>query len=333
MSASNSYNPGNNVVMKNYLFMMTTAAKAAIDTSIEMRRQSGKLNLNELSTQDVKDEVSKYKSRLDDIHRIALREAKKHAKRRLASSGVNEYVSEDHDSDESNTPQKRVSKKRPRFDLTKYVPQKTGKRVSADSDLIEMCEELVTHLNDKYGNANNEYKLVDSERSTLIKIVRISKGQEFTHCLIGKSEFDRTRQQKVKEPNDHNVVRSETVEEDDNVVHNLYNSKDEIVKSFKAETVKKGDVLRANAKGGSAIPVPAIRGNVMTDIADVKARLSKQGIQTMPVTDEGNEESSASDVEEEVDEHTTPAVEVEGDAEDADADDADADDADAEEDV
>jgi hypothetical protein len=308
MSGSNSYNPANNLVMKNYLFMMTTAAKAAIDTSIEMRRQSGKLKLSELSSQDVKEEVSKYKSRLDDIHRIALREAKAHAKRCLSSSEVSDNVSDDNDNEDISPPQKRAARKRPRFDLTKFVPQKTAKRVTAENDVIESCQEVVKFLNEKYGNDNNEYKLVDSERSTLIKISRITKGTEYTYCLIGKSEFDRNRQQKVKEPSVHDISRTETVNEENHVVHNLYNAKDELVKSFKAETVHKGDILRANAKGGSAIPVPAIRGNIMTDIEEVKARLSKQGIQITPVTENANEDSSEAEVEAEAE------VEVEAEA-------------------
>lgn len=290
MSASNSYNPSNNVVMKNYLFMMTTAAKAAIDTSIEMRRRTGKLNVKGLSNQDVKEEVSKYKRRLDDIHRIALREAKKHAKRRLSATGTD--MGSEHDSEESSPPQKRVKRKRPRFDLSKYVSQKSAKRASAESDILELCEQIVQFLNDKYGAGTTEYKVVDSNKATMIKITRTTKGKEFTHCLIGKYEFDRTRQQKVKDAGTGEITRTETVQEEDHVVYNLYNDKDQLVKSFKGETVRKGDVLRANAKGGSAIPVPAIKGNIIDDIEDVKSRLSKQGIQNMPVEDDEDHESS-----------------------------------------
>ena len=83
---------------------MSTAAKGAIDTSVEMRMKTGKLNVSGLSNQEIKDEISKYKKTFDDIHRIVLRQAKKHAKRVLASNEVDM----DDDSDEPSPPIKRV---------------------------------------------------------------------------------------------------------------------------------------------------------------------------------------------------------------------------------
>lgn len=280
--------------LKQYALLMTTAAKGAIDSSIEMRRKTNKLNVKGLSTQDVKDEVSKYKSSLDHVHTLVLDEAKRYAKSLLKSDRLG---MEDEGSEEmSESPKVQKKRKRPRTDLSQFVSQKTAKRAVAEDDVLELVDQVVEFLNDKYGNDNNSYKKVDTNKATVIKIIRTTDGEDFTHTLIGKYSFDRKREQKPKNGATGEIVSVETEDQGDYTLIKCLNEDKELVTMFKNETIKKGDVLRANAKGGSACPVPSIRGNIIDDMEDVLSRLSKQGVQTMVVKDV-EDESSASDNE------------------------------------
>ena len=282
-----SYNP-----MKQYAVLSSIAAKGAVDTSIELRRKTGKLNVKELTKQDIKHELSKLKIQLNEVHELALEEAKRHAKMLFRSARLG---MEEESSEESSVQQKKPKKrKRPRTDISKFVSQKVPKRAAAEDDILELADTYVERLNKMYGEGSTSYKKVDSNKSTVIKIIRVKKGNQYTHSLIGKYEMDRRREQKPRNPADGEIVNVETEDHNDHVTHSCYNEDKELVTVFKQETIKKGDILRANAKGGSAVPVPSVRGNIIDNFEDVVSRSSKVGIQKMVIKEDENQESSES---------------------------------------
>jgi hypothetical protein len=298
MSKSQRYNPAKSSAMKQYLKLMATAANGAVNQSVEIRRKTGKLDA--LTKQEIKEEVRQYEDVFENIHNLVLKQAKKQAKRMLGDMDMGTDDEEDHSS--SSRPQKKTKRKRPRTDISKFISFKVPKRASAEDDILEAVEKVVEYLNEKYGSNGLTFKALDSNKSTAIKIVVENNGKELTHSLIGKYEFDRKREQKPRDQPGGDIVDVKTEEQDGYTVHNCYNEDNELVTSFKCETVKKGDVLRANPKGGSAIPVPAIRGNILDDMEDVLARLSKQGIQNVPVKPVEDDDAEAEDEAEPEDE-------------------------------
>lgn len=282
-SSRSSKKPINSVPMKTYAKIVNTASEGSVSNWMALRKQSG--TLENLTKEEIKSEITKYEDAMTTIHNVVLRTTKDLLKQSLKNalskkSGKNDEAEEE-DNEEQPEEKSKTTKKRtrrPKTDVTNLgLDIAAPKKVEADEELTEKTDNLVAFLNGKYGTDSRSYKSEDSAKKTYIRIVRVDDDKEVTHCLIVKDDHERQREIKPKTSADGEATEFKTFEKPDHKEIKVYNADNNLITTYKRESVKKGDVLKSST-GTSPAPVPSVRGNIVSDYDNTVLKMSEYGI-------------------------------------------------------
>jgi hypothetical protein len=279
--------------MQTYGKITQSAAEGVISNWLAIEKRARKLG--ELTKDEIKSEVTKYEDAMTKVHNYVLRETKELFKQSLkhaaASRGGSSSSSsksagtgedgeeEDNASEEKSKPTKKRTR-RPKTDVTSLgLDVAPPKKVEASPELAEKMEQLVNFLNEKYGSETRSYKVDDSAKKVYARIVRVDDDKESTHCLIVKDDHQRKREVKPKTCAPGPATTSKVTKKSDHDEVRVFNAEEGLVSLFKMESVKAGDVLKGgNGNSASPIPVPSVRGNILTDYDNTVLKMSEYSV-------------------------------------------------------
>ena len=283
--------------LRGYANVCATALESAIRNSFTIRKISGDINPQKFDLKDVEIETENYQQALAKIHTILLGRAKTQLTQ-LLKHDENETQKHDNIGDDSinqdNDPIVRPKKrKRAKANIADMIPLKNAKRLDADKDLLDCLDKVIEYLNDKYG-PQRSFQKEDNNKRTLVRILMTYKDVKTVYALVGKHEYHRTKESKMKgvDLDSDNIDHIVKEEREGYTFVECFDNNEKLLCNVKIELIKRGDVVRVVGTKGSPSPIPSIKGNIIDDLEGVLVKMSKYSVQSFPIDDDENDDDS-----------------------------------------